>query len=377
MREEVEKLLRIGHIREIQFLTWISNVVLVPKGGDKWRMCVDFRDLNKPCPRDHYPLPRIDQLVDSTAGCALSSMMDASQGYHQIQLAIEDQPCVSFITHMGTYYYTVMPFGLKNAGATYQRMVDFIFNGQLGRNMEAYVDDMLVKSERIDDNSTDLAESFVTMRRYGMRLNPLKCAFSVKACKFLGYMVTDRGIQVNPARVRALQEMKPPTTLREAQVLAGNVISLSRFISRIAYKSLPFFKVLRKGSSFEWTLECQTAFEQLKEFLATLPLLKQPNAGQPLIVYLAAGEESISAVLVRKEGTEQYPIYFVSRVLQGAEVRYSEVQKVALALVVTARRLKPYFLGHSIIVRTNFPLITTLGKIDVSGRMVKWAVELG
>lgn len=193
---------------------------------------------------------------------------------------------------MGTYCYNVMPFRLKNAGATYQRMVDRMFVRQLGRNMESYVIDMLVNSLTIDDHSEDLAESFAIMRQYGMRLNPLKCAFGVKAGNFLGYIVTERGIEVNPLRVRALEEMKPPTNLREAQVLAGKVVSLSRFISRMADKSLPFFRVLRKGSAFEWTLTCQRAFEELKGFLATLPLLKQPIAGQLLVVYLSPQETS-------------------------------------------------------------------------------------
>ncbi|KAL0413152.1 UNVERIFIED_CONTAM: Transposon Ty3-G Gag-Pol polyprotein [Sesamum radiatum] len=133
---EVNKLLTAGHIREIQFLEWLSNVVLVPKPGWKWKMCIDFRDLNKVCPKDYYPLPRIDQLVDSTFGCELLSMMDASQGYHQIMLAPEDHKRVSFITSDGMFCYVAMPFGLENAGATYQRLVDKIFGSQLGRNME-------------------------------------------------------------------------------------------------------------------------------------------------------------------------------------------------------------------------------------------------
>ncbi|KAL0401767.1 UNVERIFIED_CONTAM: Pro-Pol polyprotein [Sesamum latifolium] len=124
---EVNKLLTAGHIREIQFPEWLSNVVLVPKPGGKWRMCIDFRDLNKTCPKDYYPLPKIDQLVDSTSGCELLSMMDASQGYHQIMLVPEDHKRVNFITSDGTFCYVAMPFGLKNAGATYQRLVDKIF----------------------------------------------------------------------------------------------------------------------------------------------------------------------------------------------------------------------------------------------------------
>ncbi|CAA0827383.1 Unknown protein, partial [Striga hermonthica] len=345
---EIEKLLMAGHIKEIQFPEWLSNTVMVSKSEGKWRMCIDFRDLNKACPKDLYPLPRIDQLVDSTAGCELLSLMDASQGYHQIPLAREDWKRVSFVTSRGTYCYVVMPFGLKNAGATYQRLVDKIFKDQLGRNMEVYVDDMLVKSKEEIDHVNDLKETFMTLRRYGMKLNPAKCSFGVKSGKFLGYMVTKRGIEVNPEKVRAVVEMQPPTKVKEVQILTGRIAGLSRFISKVAEKSGPLFKTLRKSSRFQWTEEAQKAFEELKRVLVDLPLLAKPAQGEDLILYVSIGETAVSSVLLREEGTAQFPIYYVSKVMQGAERRYSEIEKGALAVVVTVRKLRPYFLGHRV-----------------------------
>ncbi|XP_073121636.1 uncharacterized protein [Henckelia pumila] len=177
IKKEVDELLRAGHIREVQFPIWLSNVVLVPKSSGKWKMCVDFRDLNKACPKDCYPLPRIDQLVDSTAGHQYLCFMDAYQGYHQIPLAEEDQDKVSFTTSHGTFCYRVIPFGLKNAGATYQRLMDRVFASQVGRNVEVYVDDILVKSKDDEGLITDLKETFATLRSYGIKLNPEKCVF--------------------------------------------------------------------------------------------------------------------------------------------------------------------------------------------------------
>ncbi|CAA0839165.1 Unknown protein, partial [Striga hermonthica] len=377
MGNEVEKMIQAGHVKPIQFPEWLSNQVMVRKAENKWRMCTDFRDLNKACPKDHYPLPRIDQLVDSTAGCELLSMMDASQGYHQIPLAVEDQKRVSFVTSKGTYCYVVMPFGLRNAGATYQRMVDKMFSRQLGRNMEVYVDDMLVKSRRADDHVGDLKETFETLRRYKMKLNPAKCKFGVKSGKFLGYMVTERGIEVNPEKVRAVLEMQPPKTIKEVQILTGRLAGLSRFIARAAERSFPFFRTLRKGARFEWSPQAQEAFDKMKEFLASLPLLTKPDPTDVLILYLSVGEVAISSVLLKEDGGGQQPIYYVSKLLQGAEMKYTEVEKAALALIITARRLRPYFLSHGVVVRTNFPLNETLGRPSASGRMVKWAVELG
>ncbi|XP_012844975.1 PREDICTED: uncharacterized protein LOC105965010 [Erythranthe guttata] len=364
IKEEVDKLLQIGHIREIQFSEWLSNAVLVAKPGGKWRMCIDFRDLNAACPKDHYPLPRIGQLVDATAGCELLTMMDASQGYYQVRLDVIDQP-------------RVMPFGLKNAGATYQRLVDKVFAKQLGRNLEVYVDDMLVKSRKATSHLDDLAETFLTLRRYGMKLNPAKCSFGVCTGKFLGYMVTKQGIEVNPEKVKAITAMTAPRTIKEVQTLAGKVVALSRFVSRLAEHSFPIFRALRKGKEFARTKECQTSFENLKQVLSKLPSLSPPEEGETLCMYLAAGSESISSVLFREKDKRQLPVYYVSKILQGAELRYPEVEKVGLALITTARRLRPYFLSHTIIVRTSYPLRQTLGNAEASGRMVKWAVELG
>ena len=179
-----------GFIWEVYYPDWLTNVILVKKTNGKWRMCVDFTDLNKACLKDSFPLPRIDQLVDSTARYKLLTFMDAFSGYNQIKMAKEDQEKIAFITSQGLYCYKVMPFGLKNAGATYQRLVNKMFSKQIGRSMEVYVDDMLVKSKEELTHLDDLKETFATLRQYRMKLNPSKCAFGVASGKFLGFMVS-------------------------------------------------------------------------------------------------------------------------------------------------------------------------------------------
>ncbi|KAL0290306.1 UNVERIFIED_CONTAM: hypothetical protein Sradi_7053100 [Sesamum radiatum] len=170
--------------------------------------------------------------------------------------------------------------------------------------------------------------------------------------------------------------MKAPTCLNEAQRLTGRIAALSRFISKSAEKSLPFFKTIRKAKTFEWSTPCQHAFEELKAYLAKLPLLVKPSPGETLYLYLSVAPQTISSVLIREEDGKQLPIYYVSKVLNEAEGRYTPTEKMALALVVTARRLRPYFLSHPVEVKTNTPLKQTLGKPDTSRRLVKWAVEL-
>ena len=185
--EEVTKLLTVSFIKEVYYPDWLTNVVLVKKENWKWRMCVDFTDLNKACPKDSFPLPRIDQLMDSIA---LLTFMDTFSRYNQIKMAEEDQEKTAFITSQGLYCYKVIPFGLKNAEAAYQRLVNKMFNKQIGRNMEVYVDDMLVKSKEKLAHLNNLKETFATFKQYQMRLNLRKCVFGVASGKFLGFMVS-------------------------------------------------------------------------------------------------------------------------------------------------------------------------------------------
>ncbi|KAL0455608.1 UNVERIFIED_CONTAM: Pro-Pol polyprotein [Sesamum latifolium] len=313
IQAEVDKLMAAGHIEEIQFPEWLSNVVLVPKPGGKWRMCIDFRDLNKACPKDFYPLSRIDQLVDSTSGCELLSMMDASQGYHQI---------IDSWTRYSDHRWGEM------------------------------------------------------LRKYRLKLNPAKCAFRVQGGRFLGFMVTQRGIEANPLKIKAILDMKAPACVNEVQRLIGRIAALSQFISKSAEKSLPFFQNIKEGKSLRVGRLLLTRLRRIKKLPSRTPLLVKPSPGDTLYLYLSATPQAVSSVLIHEEEGRQLPIYYVSKVLNGAEGRYTPIEKMALALVVTVRRLRPYFLSHPIGVKTNTPLKQTLEKPDSSGRLVKWAVEL-
>ena len=201
IKEEVQKLTVAKFIQEIYYPDYLANVVMVKKANGKWRMCVDFTDLNRACPKDNYPLPRIDQLVDSIAGHKLLSFMDAFFRYNQIRMDETDQEKTSFITSQGLFCYKVMPFGLKNTRATYQRLVNHMFCPQIGRNVEVYVDDMLVKSLVEGKHLDDLQETFDTLRQYNMNLNPSKCAFGISSGKFLRFMVSHRGIEANHDKI--------------------------------------------------------------------------------------------------------------------------------------------------------------------------------
>uniref|UniRef100_A0A2N9FDC4 Uncharacterized protein n=1 Tax=Fagus sylvatica TaxID=28930 RepID=A0A2N9FDC4_FAGSY len=344
---EVDKLLTAGFIREVYYPEWLANVVMVKKPNGKWRMCVDFTDLNKACPKDSY---------------------------NQIQMEEEDQEKTAFITSRGLFCYKVMPFGLKNAGATYQRLVNKMFHDQIERNVEVYVDDMLVKSKENEDHLTDLKETFQALRTYNMKLNPEKCAFGVSSGKFLGFMVSQRGIEANPDKIKAILEMSPPTTVKEVQSLTGKAAALNRFVSRSMDKCLPFFKILRKA--FQWTEECQRAFEELKVYLSSPPLLSPSKTGEELYLYLAVLSSAVSSALIREEERVQKLVYYTSRALKGAEERYSNMEKLAFALLIASRKLRPYFQAHSIVVLTDYPLRKAMNKPDAAGRLIQWSIEM-
>ena len=309
--DEVNKLLAANFIQEVHYPEWLANVVMVKKANGKWRMCVDFTDLNQAYPKDNFPLPRIDQLVDSTAGHKLLTFMDAFSSYNQILMAEEDQEKTTFVTSQGLNNYRVMPFGLKNARATYQRLVNQMFKKQIGRNVEVYVDDMLVKSREEEDHLDDLRETFNTFRQYNMKLNPSKCAFGVSSGKFLGFIVSQRGIEANPEKVRAILKMSLPRTTKEVQSLTGRVVAFNRFVSKATDKYLPFFKTLKKA--FAWTEECEIAFQELKHYLSNPPLLSPSKEGEDLFLYLAVSITTVSAVLIREENRVQLLVYYVSQ----------------------------------------------------------------
>ncbi|KAI3797126.1 hypothetical protein L1987_32378 [Smallanthus sonchifolius] len=377
---EVEKLLYAGIVREVKYQTWVANPVMVKKGDGTWRMCIDFKDLNAACPKDCYPLTEIDSKVDALAGFPLKCFLDAYKGYWQVQMAKEDEDKTAFYTSAGIFCFTKMPFGLKNAGATYQRLMDAAFNEQIGRNLEVYVDDLVVKSKNEEGLLRDIGETFKTLRNVNMKLNPKKCSFGVEQGKFLGVVVTKDGFQANPEKVKAVLQMSSPRSVKDVQTLNGRLVALNRFLSKHAERTLPFMVTLRNclgKKNFVWSQEAEKAFEEMKKYLSELPTLTAPVPKENLTMYLSAGVATVSAVLMTERGGVQTPIYFISRALKDPETRYSPMEKLVLSLVHASRRLRRYFQAHNIEVQTEHPIQQVLRRPEISGRLAKWAIELG
>jgi hypothetical protein len=334
-----------GFIREIKASTWVFNPVIVPKKNtDVRHVCVDYTSLNKHYPKYPFPLPRIDQIIDSTAGCARLSFLDAYSGYNQIKLKKEDEEKMAFITPYGVFCYQVMPFGLKNAGATYQRMMQNFLGSQIGQNIQVYIDDVVITMRKEESLINDLKETFDNLHRYKLKLNPTKCSFGVSAGQLLGFLVSARVIEANPEKILA---MGKPAKLHEVKQLAGRVAALSRFIARLGEKALPFYALMKKSDKkFEWTEEADAAFLQLKKVLSTPPVLVAPKERQPLLLYIAATHQVVSTVLVLEQSEEgkehgvQRPVYFLSEVLSLSKQCYPHYQKLAYNMFTTARKLR-------------------------------------
>ncbi|KAA0054151.1 uncharacterized protein E6C27_scaffold131G00750 [Cucumis melo var. makuwa] len=277
-----------GFICEVKYPTWIANIVPVREKNGQLRVCVNFRDLNNACPKDDFPLPIKEIMVDATTGHEALSFMDGSSGYNQIQMDLSDEEMTAFRTSKGIYCYKVMPFGLKNVGATYQRAMQKVFDDMLHKYVECYVDDLVVKSKRRQDHLKDLKVMFDRLRKYQLRMNPLKCAFGVTSGKFLGFIVRHRGIEIDQSKIDAIQKMPRPKSLHDLRSLQGRLAYIRRFISNLAGRCQPFQKLMRKGETFVWDEACQNAFDSIKKYLLNPPVLGAPVSGEPLILYIAA-----------------------------------------------------------------------------------------
>ncbi|GKA98718.1 reverse transcriptase domain-containing protein [Tanacetum coccineum] len=337
---EVAEWVRAGIVRPVKYPTFISNPVLCQES--EWIMdaVYDFKNLNSACPKDYYPLPSIDYKVEAVMGFKYKFFLDAYKGYHQIQMAREDKEKTSFYTEQKKRDILLL-------------IEDAIWN------LEAYVDDMVIKSKDEKDLLADIAETFENLKAINMKLNPKKCSFGVEEGKFLGYMVTSEGIRANPKKTKAISDLTSPKTLKEMQSLSGKLASLNRFLAKSAERALPFFNTLKNITKenkheYRWTPEAEGAFQQMKRMIISLPSLTPPFPKETLYAYLAVAKEAVSAVLLTDRNGRQCPVQYVSRTLNDAEKNYSPLEKLALSLVNMTRRLRRYFEAHPVKGHTKF-----------------------
>ncbi|XP_050222409.1 uncharacterized protein LOC126672502 [Mercurialis annua] len=314
VKNEVEKQIKEGFLEVIDYPEWLANIVLVPKKNGKVRMCVDYRDLNKASPKDDFPLPHIDVLVDSAAEMLWYACCDGFSGYNQILTAQIHKAKTSFITEWGTFCYKVMPFGLKNTGATDQRAVMTLFHDMMHKEVEIYVDDMVVKAKSEEEYFEALEKFLDRVIKYNLRLNLKKCIFGVGSCKLLGYVVSQRGIKIDPDKEKAIKEMSAPKTETEVRGFLGRLQYISRFIAKLTTVCGPIFKFLRKNQPMIWTKQCQEAFDKIKDYLSNPPILKPPKSRKPLMLYLSIEDQAMGAMLAQEDvGYVEHAVYYLRK----------------------------------------------------------------
>jgi hypothetical protein len=244
----VQRLLDARFIREVRYSQWLANIVIVRKKNRKWWMCTNFTD----CPKDDFPLTRIDKIIDFTAVCEIMALLDYFSFYHQIWPRKEDEEKTSFITSFGMYCYLRMSKGLRNIGSTFCIMMKAALKDQVSKNVLSYVDDIVVASKKKASYISNLTETFTNMHEAKLKLNPDKCVFRVTRDKVLSCLVSTKGIKASPDKIKAILQMEPPQTRKEVQKLTGHIAALNRFIAKLTERSLSFFSILRGPTKVEW-----------------------------------------------------------------------------------------------------------------------------
>jgi hypothetical protein len=261
-------MLEAGFIKPCRYAEWISSIVPVQKKDGRWWVCVDFRNLNWATPKGEYPVPVAEMLINAAASNKILSFMDGNASYNQIFMALKDSHKTTFRvpSAVGLFEYVVMTFGLKNAGAMYQRAMNYIYHDLIGKLVEIYIDDVVVKSISTGGHLGDLRQVFEWTRRFGLKMNPKKCAFGVSVGQFLGFLVHEWGIEIGLKSQEAVRTMVPPTTKKELQQLIDKINFIRRFISNLSERMEPFMDLvkIKADEEFHRGAEQQRAFEEIK-----------------------------------------------------------------------------------------------------------------
>lgn len=312
LRQELDKMLRDDIIEECES-AWSAPVVLVPKKNGETRVCCDYRALNAITTPVHYPLPRMDDLLHATKKTIYMSAIDLRAGYHQVKVREADRDKTSFVTPFGTFRYLVMPFGLRNAPATFQKLIDRFRSGLPSILILAYLDDVLVISETFDQHMTDLKRVFERLRTYKLRANRDKCTFATPQVKYLGHLITSNGIQVDPEKTSAITKMHPPQNVKQVRSFLQSASWYRRFIDRFAELSRPLSNLLKKDATWNWGPDQKNSFESLLRALASAPVLQQNDPSKPYVLRTDASSYALGVVLVQGEGSEEHPVEYASR----------------------------------------------------------------
>ncbi|XP_047987218.1 uncharacterized protein LOC125227069 [Leguminivora glycinivorella] len=374
LKNEIDKMLTEGII-EPASSPWSAPAILVPKKDGTLRPCVDYRRLNAITVPDLYPMPRIDDLLRDAKPTFYMSTLDLRSGYWQVKVRDEDQNKTSFITPFGIFKFIRMPFGLRNAPATFQRLIDRVKALVGDVRMLAYLDDLIILSESFEQHVEDLEKVLKVLKENNLTINLAKCHFCCNSVKYLGHVITSSGLQPDPTKVEAITSLPQPRNLKHLLSFIQTCSWYRRFIPNFSKVSEPLTRLTKKNAQWEWKEAQEKAFNDLKSHLISAPVLKSADETKPYIIKADASNYAIGAVIVQGEGEDEHPIEYASRLLTSAERNYSTTEREALALVWSLNKFRGYIEGGHVTLVTDHQALKWLLTIKTpTGRLARWAL---
>lgn len=377
IRKEIEKMLAVGRIRP-SYSPWASPVTLATKKNGSYRFCIDYRAVNRVTKTDAYPLPRIDELLERYETSKWFTSLDLAAGFHQVEMAEEDKEKTAFICSLGLYEFNVMPFGLKNAPGTFQRVMNKVLYEYIGDFVEVYVDDIMIHSKNFEEHIEHVEKVLQKLKENNLVIKLKKSRFCTQQIEFLGHEIGKDGVKPNKKKTEAIDRIKEPQTIKELRSFLGLCSYYRRFIKEFAKKARPLYKLLEKDTKYEWTNDQQEAFEILKQCLIKNPILSHPNFDKEFILITDASMEGLGVILAQKnEEDKECVIAYASRSTNKAERNYPITDLECLAIVYGVE----YF--HKFLINKKFRIITDHAALKhlindriPKGRRARWIMKL-
>jgi transposase InsO family protein len=381
VKEQITELLHQGIIRKSSS-AFNSPVWVVPKppgpdGKQRHRMVIDFRELNRRTKEERYPLPRIEDILDRMHGSEIFSVLDLKAGYHQILMKEEDMHKTAFSFERGHYEYLRMPFGLKNAPTTFQRLMDEVLEGLDENWCQIYMDDIIIFSRDMREHEMHLRTLLQRLRNFGLKVSEEKSHLFEEEVKFMGHIVSKCGVRPNPEKIEAIKNIPVPTKVKEVRAFLGAMNFYRRYIKDLSLIARPLTRLLQKGIKFVISEEVREAVKACKEALCSERVLKFPDFTRQFIVTTDASQFALGAVLSQKSGEEEYPVAYASRQLNPAETRYSAIERELLGVVWAVEHFRPYLYGRRFQINTDHkPLVWVDRLKESSARVSRWKERL-